>query len=142
MKIVNGKLFGQTSNDLDVFQEKIEHRCDRLEISLANKQQHQISTYKEGLEKIYYLQQILGQKIQAVENNQTDCLAENFATIKQCIPSKLLWLTFSSSLTVGLITVFSWLKAAPQDKCQPPHEAIQVSILQVDILPSAEPRDS
>lgn len=136
MKIVNGKLFGQTSNDLDVFQEKIEHRCDRLEISLSNKQQHQISTYKEGLEKIYYLQQILGQKIQAVENNQTDCLTENFATIKQYIPSKLLWLTFSSSLTVGLITLFSWLKAAPQDKCQPPHEPIKVSILKVEKLDS------
>ena len=134
MKIDNGKLLGQASNDLDVFQEKIEHRCDQLEISLANEQQQQINTYKNGLEKIYYLQQILVRKIQAVENKQIDYSEENLATAKQSFPTKLLWLTFSSSLTIGLITLFSWLKVASQHKCPSTSEPIKISILQDEQL--------
>ena len=70
MKTYNGKLLGTTKNDLDSFKEKIEQRCDRLEISLVNEQQQQIVTYKKGLEKVYYLQQVLGKQIEELETKQ------------------------------------------------------------------------
>lgn len=129
MKIVNGKLLGEPDNKLDIFQEQIEHRCDRLENSLSNEQHLQIETYKQGLEKIFYWQQVLGKKIQLVENNQLTSFEPTLALIKQYIPIKLIWLTFLSSLTIGLISMFSLIKVTPQNQCQPTSEPIKISIL-------------
>lgn len=129
MKIVNGKLLGQPKDDLDIFKEKIEERCDRIEILLSKKQEEQISKYQDNLEKIYYSQQILDKRIQAVENNQLNYFEGNLAIIKQYIPRKLLWLTLWSSLTIGLIFFLSWLKFEPEYKCKFTKEETFISIL-------------
>lgn len=129
MKIVNGKLFGQTKNDLEVFKEQIEQRCQSLEISLSNEQRQQIETYKQGLEKIYYLQQVLGKKLQTVENKQLESFESNLVTIKQNIPTKLLWLSFSTSLIIGAISLMGLLGSDAQYECQANSEPIRISTL-------------
>ncbi len=126
MKVINGKLFGQTERDLDVFKEKIEHRCDRLEVSLSNQQQQQIAIYKDGLEKVYYLQQVLGRQIQELETNQLSWSEKVLLGSKQLKPTKLLWLTFSTSVIFGSLSIFGWLKYDFQPQCQANSESIQV----------------
>jgi hypothetical protein len=126
MKVINGKLLGQTKSDLDVFKEKIEQRCDRLEVSLSNQQQQQIAIYKEGLEKVYYLQQVLGRQIQELENNQLSWSEKVLLGSKQLNPTKLLWLTFSTSVIFGSISIFGWLKYDLQPQCRANSESIQV----------------
>lgn len=130
MKVVNGKLLGQPSNDLDIFKEKIERRCDRLEISLSNEQQQQVKIYKQGLEKVYYLQQVLGRQIQDLETNQSNWLEKSLVNSDRSKPTKLLWLTFSSSLILGLISIFGWFKYNFQHQCQATSKPIKISILQ------------
>jgi hypothetical protein len=126
MKVINGKLLGQTESDLDVFKEKIEQQCDRLEVSLSNQQQQQIAIYKEGLEKVYYLQQVLGRQIQELENNQLSWSEKVLLGSKQLNPTKLLWLTFSTAVIFGSISIFGWLKYDLQPQCQDNSESIQV----------------
>ena len=126
MKVLNGKLLGQTESDLDVFKENIEHRCDRLEVSLSNQQQQQIAIYKDGLEKVYYLQQALGRQIQELENNQLSWSEKVLLGSKQLKPTKLLWLTFSTSIIFGLLSIFGWLKYDYQPQCRANSESIQV----------------
>jgi hypothetical protein len=120
MKVVNGKLFGQPRNDLDIFKENIERRCDRLESSL----------YKQGLEKVYYLQQVLGRQIQDLEINQSNWLEKSLANSDQAKSTKLLWLNFSTSLILGSILIFGWFNYDSQPQCQAKNEPIKISISQ------------
>jgi len=129
MKVINGKLLGQPKDDLGIFKEKIEEKYERIEILLLKKQEEQVSKYQDNLNKIYYLQQILEKKIQAAENNQLNYLERNLTTIKQYMPRKLLWLTFWSSLTVGLISVLSSLKFESEYKCKLTKEGSKILIL-------------
>lgn len=103
MKIVNGKLIDRSRDDSDLFKEKIE--------------------------EIYYLQQILEKRIQVLENNRLKDFEQNLAILKQYIPTKWLWFTFYSFLTIGFISLFSLLKFELQHKCKSTREPIKISIL-------------
>lgn len=131
MKVINGKLFGQANSDLEVFKEQIERRCDRLEITLSSEQQQQVKTYKQGLEKVYYLQQVLGRQIQDLETTQVDCLEKILIGGKQDKSTKLLWLTFSTSLVIGLITVVNLVTYESIPQCQVKTKPIQTSFLKL-----------
>jgi hypothetical protein len=130
MKIVNGKLFGQPRNDLDIFKENIERRCERLESFLSTEQQQQVTIYKQGLEKVYYLQQVLGRQIKDLEINQSNWLEKSLANSDRAKSTKLLWLNFSSSLILGSILIFGWFDYDSQHQCQAQKEPIKISISQ------------
>ena len=110
MKTYNGKLLGTTKNDLDSFKEKIEQRCDRLEISLVNEQQQQIVTYKKGLEKVYYLQQVLGKQIEELETKQINYWQKGLPPGSKLKSNKLLWFGFFTFLTVSMSTDLGLIK--------------------------------
>ena len=114
MKILNGKLLGQTKSELDYFQEKIAQRCDRLENFLVKEQQQQAAVYKQGLEKVYYSQQVLGQQIKELETDRVNYFKK--CSLPNSKSNKLIWLNFFMTLTVSTFA-FLGITEANQNRC-------------------------
>ena len=131
MKILNGKLLGQTKSDLDYFQEKIERKCDRLENSFVKEQQQQVAVYKQGLEKVYYSQQLLGKQIKELETDKVNYFKE--CSLPNSKSNKLIWLNFFMTLTVSTFA-FLGITEANQNRCFTSFNSIHFLVSQPKIF--------
>jgi hypothetical protein len=96
MKTSNGKLLGQPKSDSDVFKqqlEKIEQEVSKL----------------QAMEK----------RLESLEITRLSQIENRLTNLKQQIPTKLLWLTFSSSLIMTTISLGTWLDIYPFHKRSP-----------------------
>lgn len=122
MKIVNGKLFGQTKSDLDIFKEyQIQCNID------INASLQEIKERCQSLEQEQSKLQKVEQKWEYLETTRLSQIEKKLLNVKRLIPRKLIWFTLSSSLFFGAISLFSWLDIYPTKNS--PQEAKQSQIL-------------
>lgn len=109
MKIVNGKLLGQLQDEKEIFKQQLDFRCEQMENMLTKQREYQLSADRAEIEQFHTLCQELGDRLENLENSKFDKIESNLDRIKKQFPLKLLWLTFSSSIAVGLISVCTWI---------------------------------
>lgn len=109
MKTVNGKLLGQLQDEREILKQQLDLRCQQIENMLTKQREYRLSADREEIEQFHNLCQELGDRLENLENSKFDKIESNLDQIKQQFPLKLLWLTFSSSIAVGLISVFTWI---------------------------------
>ncbi len=141
MKIVNGKLFGQPQNELDIYKESqtkqnheiknflqyLDQRVDKTENSLKGEALRDalfrnLESYVQKLEDRCSLMEQeqnkfkkLEQRWAYIENIKFSQIESNLHKVKKLIPIKLMWLTFGSSLIVGTVSLCSWLNVFPSE---------------------------
>lgn len=109
MKIVNGKLLGQLQDETEIFKQQLDLHCQQIENLLTIQREYQLSADRVEIKQFNALCQELGDRIENLDNKKFDRIENNLDRIKQQFPGKLLWLTFSSSIAVGLISVCTWI---------------------------------
>ena len=109
MKIVNGKLLGQFSDETEILRQQLDLRCGHLEDMLTEQKKYQLAAYRAEIAKFQTLCQEVGDRIEHSESSRFDKIEANLRRIKRQTPSRLLWLTFSSSIVIGVITMCTWL---------------------------------
>ena len=139
MKTVNGKLLGKPKSDLEIFKqrqnqcnlevtislEKLEHRINQAEKTLQGEalreallrrledSVHQLDERCQLLEQQQKQLKKIEGRWEYLESTKISQIENNLIKIKQQIPQKLLWLTFGSSLIVGVVSLCSWLDIYP-----------------------------
>lgn len=109
MKTVNGKLLGQLSEESEVVKQQIDLRYGQIESLLSKQREYQLITYQTEVEKFQTLCQEVGERIENLESSKLERHETSLYRTKQQAPLKLLWLTFSSSIAIGLISICTWL---------------------------------
>ncbi|MEO1801451.1 MAG: hypothetical protein AAFR62_13660 [Cyanobacteria bacterium J06629_2] len=109
MKTVNGKLLEQLSEESEVVKQQINLRYGQIESLLSKQREYQLITYQTEVEKFQTLCQEVGERIENLESSKLERHETSLYRTKQQAPLKLLWLTFSSSIAIGLISICTWL---------------------------------
>jgi len=109
MKTVNGKLLGQLSEESEVVKQQIDLRYGQIESLLSKQREYQLIAYQTEVEKFQTLCQEVGERIENLESSKLERHETSLYRTKQQAPLKLLWLTFSSSIAIGLISICTWL---------------------------------
>ncbi|MEL7010900.1 MAG: hypothetical protein AAFY63_20525 [Cyanobacteria bacterium J06643_13] len=109
MKTVNGKLLEQLSEESEVVKQQIDLRYGQIESLLSKQREYQLITYQTEVEKFQTLCQEVGERIENLESSKLERHETSLYRTKQQAPLKLLWLTFSSSIAIGLISICTWL---------------------------------
>lgn len=130
MEVINGKLLGDSNDDANRLEQKIEHfsrdlegikrylerleqRQQQLEMVVEIKQQQQIQAYRAELKSIQLpVKQIAG-KLTFLEKTQLNKIESNLNSLEQQIPKKMFWLGFYSSLILGFISLWNWFELHP-----------------------------
>jgi hypothetical protein len=136
MQTINGKLLGQTTsefdeltqqiNDLDrdadeakAYIQQLEQRCENLENSFNTELQRQNLTYRQEIATTRSSLNHLGTRLTSLEKIELDRLKNSLRRLERQMPNKFLWLTFSSSLAIGSLCLWSWFDFYPlQHKLQ------------------------
>jgi hypothetical protein len=159
MKIVNGKLLGQPESDLEIFKErqnqcnleltisleKLEHRIKQAETTLQGEALREalfrrLEDYVRQLEERCQLLEQEQKQLKTrqqqwkyLEDAKISQIENNLIKIKQQNPQNFLWLTFGSSVIVGIISLCNWFNIYPTNI--KPKEA-QYSLISFSLIES------
>ena len=98
---------------VELYVQHLKEHCETSEVLLAQRQENQAKTYQGELKKIELLLREQEKRLESLEITKLNQIENNLTHLKKQIPTKLLWLTFSSSLTIAIISFCAWFEIYP-----------------------------
>jgi pantothenate synthetase len=96
----------------ELYVQHLKERCENLECLFEEKQK-QIKTYQTEVKTMQLLFQTQEKRLDYLELIKLNQLEKKLLELKKQIPTKMLWLTFSSSLVVGIASFCNWFDINP-----------------------------
>jgi DNA repair exonuclease SbcCD ATPase subunit len=100
---------------IELYVQHLKERYNNLEVLWEKEQERLSKIYQQEAKSLILLLQNQEARLKYLEITKLNRLEKNLTNLKQQIPTKLLWVTFSSSLIVGVISLCGWLNIKPLD---------------------------
>lgn len=98
---------------VEVYIQHLKARCENLETVWTQRQENQAKTYQGELKKMELLAIEQQKRLTALETTKLNQIEKKIIALQKQIPTKLLWLTLSSSLMMTTISVCTWFDIYP-----------------------------
>jgi chromosome segregation ATPase len=98
---------------IELYVQHLKERCQNLEV-LLEKEQERVNKFDwQEVIDLNLLIQNQSERLKYLEITKLNRLEKNLTHLKQQMPTKLLWITLSSSLIFGVISLCGWLNINP-----------------------------
>lgn len=101
---------------VELYVQHLKENCENLENLWIQRQENHAKTYQRDLKRMELLLKEQKQQLDFLENRKLPQIENKLTALKKQIPTKLLWLTFGSSLMIVIIYFCDWFDIYPFNK--------------------------
>ncbi|NCR12107.1 MAG: hypothetical protein GPJ24_04115 [Microcystis aeruginosa SX13-11] len=101
---------------VELYIQYLKENCENLENLWTQRQENYAKTYQRDLKRMELLLKEQKQQLDFLENRKLLQIENKLTALKKQIPTKLLWLTFGSSLMIAIIYFCDWFDIYPFNK--------------------------
>jgi hypothetical protein len=101
---------------VELYVQYLKENCENLENLWTQRQENHAKTYQRELKRMELFLKEQKQQLDFLENRKLPQIENKLTVLKKQIPTKLLWLTFGSSLMIVIIYFCDWFDIYPFNK--------------------------
>lgn len=101
---------------VELYVQYLKENCENLENLWTQRQENHAKTYQRELKRMELFLKEQKQQLDFLENRKLSQIENKLTALKKQIPTKLLWLTFGSSLMIVIIYFCDWFDIYPFNK--------------------------